>query len=217
MKPLNKIKIDWSSKLAYAVGLIATDGCLYNDGRHLAFISKDLQLIKTFMSCLNLKVKIAKKQSGFVKSNFVYWVQFGDVNFYRFLLSIGLTPNKSKTMGKLRIPDEYFFDFLRGHFDGDGAFYSYWDPRWRSSFMFYMTFVSASKRHILWLQLVIKKFLGIRGHITKSDNQACYQLKYAKGESYKILPKLYCRRRKLCLMRKYLKIKRALAIIGKLI
>ena len=70
MKPLNKIKTIWSPELAYAVGLIATDGCLYKDGRHLAFVSKDLQLIKIFMKCLGLKVKISKKESGYIKEKF---------------------------------------------------------------------------------------------------------------------------------------------------
>ena len=86
MKPLHKIDIEWSPELAYTVGLIATDGCLYNDGRHLAFVSKDLQLIKVFKTCLGLTVKIAKKKSGFSKPSFAYWVQFGDVRFYQFLL-----------------------------------------------------------------------------------------------------------------------------------
>ena len=80
--------------------------------------------------------------------------------------------------------------------------------------MFYMTFVSASQKHILWIRSEIKKFLDIQGHITKSPNQSCYQLKYAKAESHKLLPNLYCRKDKLCLARKYLKIKNALAIIG---
>ena len=68
-------------------------------------------------------------------------------------------PRKSLTMGKLKIPNKYFFDFLRGCFDGDGCFYSYWDPRWRSSHMFYLEFVSASKKHINWLQNELKKKL----------------------------------------------------------
>ncbi|MCL5435596.1 MAG: hypothetical protein M1275_00770, partial [Patescibacteria group bacterium] len=142
MKPLCKINCRWSSNLAYAVGLIATDGCLYKDGRHLAFISKDYDLVCQFKELLGLNNKIAKKPSGFVKGGYGHWVQFGDVNFYNFLLSIGLTPAKSKTLGPLKIPDRYFFDFIRGHFDGDGSFYSYWDKRWLSSFMFYLSFAT---------------------------------------------------------------------------
>jgi hypothetical protein len=45
--------IEWSPRLAYAVGLIATDGCLYGDGRHIAFISKDEDLMRTLLSLVN--------------------------------------------------------------------------------------------------------------------------------------------------------------------
>ena len=38
----------WSENLAYAIGLIATDGSLSNDGRHLNFTSKDIDQIQTF-------------------------------------------------------------------------------------------------------------------------------------------------------------------------
>lgn len=215
MKFLSKVKIKWSPEFAYAIGLITTDGSLSKDGRHINFTSKDKQLVYIFVKALNIKNKIGMKSNGNSKEKKYFVVQFGDVNFYKFLNSIGLTPKKSRTMGAIDIPGKYFFDFLRGHFDGDGCFYSYWDPRWRSSFMFYMTFISASQKHILWLRSAIKKFIGIQGHITKSGNQACYQLKYAKAESYKLFPKIYCRGSGLCLSRKYLKIKQALAIIDK--
>ncbi len=215
MKPLNNIKIHWSPEFAYAVGLITTDGNLSQDGRRINFTSKDEQLVELFKSCLKLRNKIGRKSSGTTKEKKYFLIQSGDVIFHKFLQSIGLTANKSKTLGAIEVPDKYFFDFLRGHFDGDGTFYSYWDPRWRSSFMFYTVFISASQKHILWLQEEIFNRLGIRGHITKSGKQACYQLKYAKTESYRLLPKIYCCGSKLCLSRKYLKIKTALAIIGK--
>ena len=143
-----------------------------------------------------------------------FQLQFGDVYFYRFLLKLGLTPNKSKTLSEIYIPKQYFFDFLRGHFDGDGTFYSYWDPRWKSSFMFYTVFTSASRSHILWLRRKIREQLSINGHITKDKNKTLYQLKYAKWESLKLLEKLYVHSR-VYLPRKYLKITKALAIIGK--
>ncbi|KKU84947.1 MAG: Intein-containing protein, partial [Parcubacteria group bacterium GW2011_GWA2_47_8b] len=142
-------------------------------------------------------------------------VQFGDVSFYHFLISIGITPKKSKTIGELKIPDAYFFDFLRGHHDGDGTFYSYWDPRWRSSFMFYTEFISASKKHIDWLRRQLARFLDIKGHITKDSKGSTYQLKYAKVESLKLLPKLYYDRTVVCLSRKRRKIERALKVAGK--
>ena len=212
-KPQNKVKIKWSSEFAYAIGLLTTDGNLSPDSRHFDFTSKDMEQIKNFMQCLGIKNKIGIKMSGLGKKSL--HVQFGDVNFYKFLLSIGLLPNKSKTLAELNIPDKYFWDFLRGHFDGDGTFYSYWDPRWKSSFMFYTEFISASKKHIDWLQLKLNKLLNINGHITKVGKKICYQLKYAKKESMKLLPKLYPSGDHPRLLRKYLRIKKCLSIIDK--
>ncbi len=212
MKPKNKVKIKWSPGLAYIIGLVTTDGNLVKDGRHINFTSKDLQLVKLFRDILGLKNKITIKSSGSLKLKKYFFLQFGDINFYKFLLSIGLTPKKSLTLSAIKVPDIYFFDFLRGHFDGDGTFYSYWDSRWRSSFMLYTVFISASKKHILWLQNEIYKKLCINGHLTKSGNKACYQLKYAKEESAKLIAKIYYRKNLPRLERKYKKVYNALAI-----
>ncbi len=57
MKQTHKIPIQWSGNLAYAVGLIATDGNLSKDGRHMVFVSKDLQLVETFQKCLGINKK----------------------------------------------------------------------------------------------------------------------------------------------------------------
>lgn len=211
MKPLGKVKIKWSPKFAYAIGLLTTDGNLSSDRRHFDFTSQDLEQLKNFMKCLGIKVKIGFKTSGFTKRKSTR-IQFGDVNFYKFLLKIGLMPKKSKILESLNIPDKYFFDFLRGHFDGDGTFYSYWDPRWKSSFMFYMEFISASKKHIYWIRNKLFKFLKIKGHITKDSKKSTYQLKYAKTESLKLFPKLYYNENVICLRRKRLKIEKAFKI-----
>lgn len=212
-KPQGKVEIRWSADFAYAIGLIVSDGSLSNDGRHISFTSKDEQQIKNFMDCLGLKVKIGKKISGYkqkVQAN----VQFGDVLFFEFLQSIGLTPNKSKTIGEIRIPSQYFFDFLRGAFDGDGSFHSYYDPRWKSSFMFYTIFVSASKEHIDWMRGEVFEKLKVKGHVTHSTNAKVYQLKYAKKDSSKILKSMYYSNTVVCLERKRQKIKKALLVVG---
>lgn len=137
-----------------------------------------------------------------------YVIQFGDVNFYRFLISIGLMPNKSKIIAQLKIPSEYFFDFLRGHFDGDGYCYSYWDKRWKSSFMFYVGFISASKEHIFWLRNEIKNALHIEGHLT--NGKRVIQLKYAKKQAKIIISKIYYRKNLPFLSRKYKKLEKIL-------
>lgn len=201
--------LHWSSELAYAVGLITTDGNLSKDGRHLEFTSKDMEQIRNFMYCLGLKVKVSLKSSGYTRTR-VPHVQFGNIRFYRFLLSLGLHPAKSKTLNAVHVPGKYFFDFLRGHFDGDGHFYSYWDPRWKSSFMYYLVFNSASPKHIFWLRSKLKRLLGVQGHITRAKGQSVEQLKYAKREALLILRKIYANADCIALTRKRKKVLRAL-------
>ena len=213
MKPKRKIKIEWSPEFAYAIGLLTTDGNLSSDRRYFDFTSNDEEQMENFIECLGIKNKIGKKRSG-CNGRVFSRVQFGDVEFYKFLLSIGLMPCKSKILGEIKIPKKYFFDFLRGHFDGDGTFFSYWDSRWRSSFMFYTEFVSASRKHIFWLRDILRQKINIKGHLTKSRNSSVYQLKYAKNESLKLLPKLYYNSDVICLTRKRNKIVKVLRLVG---
>ena len=108
MKRLSKVKIGWSTAFAYAIGLITTDGNLSKDGRHLNMTSKDENLVITFKECLGIKNKIGKKTREKSKIKRYFQVQFGDKNFYEFLLSIGLMPAKSKILNDINIPDKYF-------------------------------------------------------------------------------------------------------------
>lgn len=218
-KPKRK-KVIWSPEFAYAIGLITSDGCLSNDGRHLLFVSKDLEQIKNFKKCLGLTVKIGIHRTGVQMGNRTYHrVQWGDVFLYNFLLGIGLMPNKSRILGALVIPDKYFFDFLRGSFDGDGSFYSYFDPRWKSSFMYYLNFTSASPTHIDWLRKTLHRLCGVEGHISKMGGEGksrnyIANLRFAKKESLIVMKAMYSTTDKTHLTRKRLKIERALRIVG---
>ncbi len=216
-KPRRKVVIKWSRNFAYAIGLIATDGNLSPDERHINFTSKDLEQAQNFQKALGISYNIGRKSRGAGGPKKYFVVQFGDVFFYQFLNSIGLFRAKSKTIGKVNIPKKYFFDFLRGCFDGDGTVYSYWDPRWRSSFMFYLAFVSASRRHIDWLRAEIDSRLNVKGHITMIGIRVVSQLKYAKRESLKVFRKMYYSKSVLCLSRKKLKISKILAIVNKVL
>lgn len=208
-----KSKPTWSHPFAYAVGLITTDGSLSKDGRHIDLTSKDVEQLKNFKKCLGIEVKIGKKYSS--KGALSYRVQFGDIVLYDFLVSIGLTSAKTKTLKALKIPQKYFFDFLRGHFDGDGSSHFYRDSRWGTR-MFYLSFVSASRHHIDWLQREILRLIKVKGHITSARGKNIFQLKYAKNESIQVISKMYQDTDRVCLRRKKLKIKKALSIMREL-
>ncbi len=197
MKP--KRSFVWTPDLAYIVGLITTDGCLYNDGRHISFTSRDIDLIETFASLLCLTNKIGKTTN--LRSE-THRIQFCDIQLYHWLLSIGLTPCKSKTINSIKIPDIYFKDFLRGHLDGDGSITRYTDTynTYKDKKYVYerlcVRFISASNQHMIWLDGKIRSVLGIQGslHTTKKHPKTgtiIHVLKFGKKDSLKLLTKIY--------------------------
>lgn len=212
-KPKGKVKIKWSQNFAYAIGLLVTDGNLSPNGRHIVFVSKDEEQLLNFSKALDINVPISHTRSGYT-GKLTPRIQFSDSLFWNYLLSIGITPNKSKIIGSVAVPKKYFMDFLRGVFDGDGSFYSYFDPRWKSSFMFYISFVSASGKHIMWLRKKLKEHIGVEGHVTHGKGVSVYQLKYAKRESLKILKNMYYSDSVISLSRKRKKIEKALKVTG---
>lgn len=187
MRPRIK-QITWSSDFAYVVGLITTDGNLSSDGRHFDFTSNDVELIETFKNCLNIKNRIVKKKSSYTNRYSSFRIQFGNITLYKFLLEVGLMPNKSKKLGSLKIPNEFFFDFLRGHLDGDGSIKKYFDPVYKNSRRLYVDFLSASLPHILWIQERIKESLNINGFIRK---RRANTLTYGKKDSILLLNRIY--------------------------
>ncbi len=210
-KPKGSVKIKWSVQFAYAIGLLTADGCLSKDGRHIDFTSKDKAQVLLFKKCLKLTTKVGLKYSG--AGNLAYHTQFGDVLFYKFLLKIGLTPAKSKTLSHISVPNKYFCDFLRGYFDGDGSSFSFYDRVFKKSYRFYVSFTSASPLFVDWLRSEIFKVLKVKGTIAHNRNNPYLQLKYSKKEAVIISRKMYYSRAVPCLERKCLKIMRSLSII----
>lgn len=200
MKPRSK-PIEWSPEIAYAVGLITTDGSLSIDGYHIDFTSNDIQLLNTFKKCLGIDNKITSKFSSYTEKKSSRRVQFGNVILYKWLLDIGLMPNKTKRVGVLKIPNKYFFDFLRGHLDGDGCIRKYQDPIYPNSQRLYIKFQSASLKHIHWLQKRIKSLLKFDGFVR--NEARVFSLTFAKKDSLILLPYLYSANNIPCLKRKY--------------
>jgi hypothetical protein len=199
MKPRGK-PIKWSPEIAYVVGLITTDGSLSKDGRHIDFTSKDIQLLKTFKRCLGIKNKITKKLSGAGK--LCSRIQFGNVIFYKWLMKIGLMSHKTGRLTTLEIPNQYFFDFLRGHLDGDGSIKRYMDSVYPNSERLYIYFNSTSPKHLKWLRRRIKSLIKIKGFV-KKGKKGDFSLVFAKRDSLKLLPCLYYLTNIPCLKRKY--------------
>ncbi|MBM3272668.1 hypothetical protein FJY94_05370 [Candidatus Kaiserbacteria bacterium] len=210
-KPKGSVRLEWSPDFAYAIGLLTADGCLSKDGRHIDLTSVDIEQALLYKKCLGIDTKISTKHSS--AGNRAHCVQFSDVLFYQFLMGIGLSPAKSKTLTSVSVPGEYFRDFLRGYFDGDGSSYSYQDPVFPNSFRFCISFTSASPRFVSWLQDRIAEDVGVRGFVSKNSNTPYVQLKFAKADSVRLSAYMYYADDLPRLERKYLKIQRSCGII----
>jgi hypothetical protein len=201
--------IDWSPEVAYAVGLIATDGNLSRDGRHLTMSSKDVGLLETFRSCLGLRAQISKARGG--SGSRSHCIQWSHRSFYEFLVSIGLTPAKSLTLGPLRIPAGIFADFLRGCIDGDGSVSVYTD-RYHASknpkYVYqrlYVVLFSASPAFLLWIRDTVERLVGVHGAVEvrrEAGRSPAWCLRYAKRESLVVLRWIYYAPQIPCLERK---------------
>lgn len=150
--------------LWYAIGLIATDGNLSKDGRHINLTSKDKDLLDGIKEVLFLKNKLTKKARAKEGEKKYYFLQFGDVKFYKYLLRIGLTPHKSLTLKELTIPKDFFVDFLRGVIDGDGSINT-WIHKTNGHRQWALRISSGSPVFSNWLKQSIEEFIGARGKI----------------------------------------------------
>jgi len=200
----NLISTKWNSNFAYGIGLLTADGCLSSDGRHIEFTSKDKEQVLNFAKCFKLKNKIGRKARANEKIKKYYRVQFGSVQFYKFLKSIGFTPKKSLVLKKIKVPKRFFPDFLRGFFDGDGTFYTFKHPESRYIQM-RTKFYSASPKFLRWLRRRIKEEFKITGFITKTGSLEA--LEYAISESLSLLKQMYYSSDIISLSRKFDKIK----------
>lgn len=187
----------WTGDLAWIVGLIATDGNLSSNGRTVSVTSKDLDLLDSVRTCLQLRTAIAPHSGGY---GHAYRLQWTGRAFHCWLMSVGLTPAKSLTIGALNVPDEYFADFFRGCIDGDGSIVTYVDrynagknPRYVYERLF-VSLVSASPAFLQWIQRTVLRLRGMPGHLTvgrSPGRREMWRLRYAKRDSVSLLKWMY--------------------------
>ena len=185
-------QVEWTEELAYAVGLIATDGCL--TGRTITFTSTDRQLVETFMACVGQTVKVGVQFRP--RRLPAYRAQLGNQILFNWLISIGITQRKSLTIGAVAVPDAFFLSVVRGLLDGDGSVRNYWYtvPKGTRPYQaLVVLFHCASRAHLEWLQKELTRLHGFRGALYRNGQRPhdIHVLKYATREARRLLPLLY--------------------------
>lgn len=185
--------------MGYVVGLMATDGCLITGRRQLNFKSEDEQLVRTFLQCLGKSAgyRPVRTRTG----NTVYVAQFSDARFYEWLMGVGLMPRKSLVLGAIDVPDQFALPLVRGLLDGDGSIYTLVHRPTPSTYPNYeyerlwVFFTSASRRHLDWLQVLLRRLLGISPYLEvrpeRDGHHAFYRLKLGKRDSIALLRAVY--------------------------
>lgn len=172
-------RLAWSPAFAYIVGLIASDGNLDKNSNEVKIASTDRELVEYYCRGLGLRphdisatvwsdpnaVEVHMRLENRPPYKIQYHIVFSDYIYRARLEAIGLTPNKSNTLGPLQIPDEYFRDFLRGEFDGDGCWSIYGPKR---QYLLGI-FTSGSRIYLEWLQATIQRLAGLKGRINGID------------------------------------------------
>ena len=100
----------------YWVGFLAADGNISSKGYSVSLHIKDLDHIEKFRAFVNPKLNVYYRFNA--AGSKMGTIIFHDHNTWNYLNSIGITPNKSRTI-QLAIPLNW--NIVRGIFDGDGS------------------------------------------------------------------------------------------------
>lgn len=161
----NNFFMTHSSDLFYVVGLIASDGCVGDDGR-ITLSMNDRDVIQYAAEVIGYKNKLMEYTREGTTS---YTIGFTVPEVAAELSKYGIVPRKSLTYSPAEaIPDEYVSDFLRGVFDGDGTVVE----GGKNSDRYTAGIVSGSLDFMTWLKRTLDEVLdhNVRMGLDKRGN-----------------------------------------------
>jgi len=184
----------WTPEMAYTVGFIAADGCITKHSESswmLRIMSTDRDILEKINPLLG-DAKIRKRQNGLTKSGNkckpIHSIAYYDRDLIKHLVEIGVVPRKSYTMGPLSIPDQYFWQFLRGFTDGDGCVrkrisggYVYPEISWSGG----------SQKFMVWLRDKIEALTGLHVKVYDHCRRKSWVIVYSASSATKLLDLVY--------------------------
>ena len=110
--------------MSYILGFIVADGCITvskerkNKPFSLNITSVDKKHLYKIRKTISSNHKISTKSGNGTSK--AYQLQIRNPTLTNDLIALGIFPRKTHNLGPIKVPDEYFPDFARGFFDGDG-------------------------------------------------------------------------------------------------
>ncbi|MDP3996848.1 MAG: hypothetical protein Q8P86_04120 [bacterium] len=214
----------WTSEMAYALGLFSADGNFIKNKRGACYFSLEINdgnIIRKVKECLGsdhkIGVRVDKKST---KPR--YRLQIGSREFYDDLRLLGFDKNKTFHLSVPLVPIEYFGDYVRGYFDGDGNVWVGFHNKHRknSTKVIETAFTSCSLLFLNQLHIRLKNSGIVGGRIYNAKNGNFSRLMFSISDSLKLYeimynntcPSLFLNRKKK-VFEKYLKLRTDNALV----
>lgn len=189
----------WSREMAYVLGFFAADGYITVNKRggqfwSIQIVDKDLlQKIKeTVDSDHKISTMLRRDKIISKKIYKIFRLQIGSKEMCNDLRKLGMRENKTKSLSVPDVPQKYFFDFVRGYFDGDGNVWKglLHKERKTQTLTIFVMFTSCSLNFLTVLRLKIREF-GIKGGSIYKAKGNYYRLLFSCLDSMKLFKFMY--------------------------
>ena len=178
--------------MAYVLGFIYADGNINCNKRGSWFWSiqiTDKNILEMIRDAMGSSHKISQKKK-IENHKKLYRFQIGSKDMCEDLIKLGLTERKSKTMLMPLIPKNYFLDFLRGYFDGDGGVWFGLKNKQKNNkdYVINTAFTSGSEEFLTSLRNILQQYKIFGGSLVNKERG--FDLKYSVKNSlilYKIM------------------------------
>lgn len=178
----------WTEESAYALGWLATDGCVqYVPGERygIRWELTDLDAIKTLLSIFSATNGVYTRETG---GKPLYSIYLRGQHIVRRVMDLGITPRKTHSLKYPPVPKELHRHFIRGVLDGDGSVLIL--NKSNGGKQLTMKICGASKEFLESIGKILSDELEV---ITKiyEEQPGFYVLRYGAKESFSILRYLY--------------------------
>lgn len=184
----------WSPKMAYVLGFFAADGYITvnrRGGQFWGIQIADKVLLLKIRKAVGAEHKIGRRKKSDNEST-IYRLQIGSIEMCDDLRRLGFKERKTKSLAVPVVPNNYFADFTRGYFDGDGNVWVGYVHKKRITKLLAIrtVFTSCSKNFLEILRQGLE-CRGVGNGVLAKGKGSYYRLTYSIHGSLKLFNFMY--------------------------